>query len=132
MRALSIRQPYAELILRGIKTVELRSINTTILGERFYIYACKAKASPPGIWSADLQAATPPGCSGGLLAWHVDSQQIALHGFESGNALNAGPIHGLELLQADARGNLDANPNIPCTPPAAGCADRGDVEGDRQ
>jgi predicted transcriptional regulator len=25
MRALSIRQPYAELILRGIKTVELRS-----------------------------------------------------------------------------------------------------------
>ena len=74
-----------------------------------------------------FQAATPPGCSGGLLAWHVDSQQIALHGFESGNALNAGPIHGLELLQADARGNLDANPNIPCTPPTAGCADRGDV-----
>jgi predicted transcriptional regulator len=25
MRALSIRQPYAELILRGIKTVEYRS-----------------------------------------------------------------------------------------------------------
>ena len=45
MRALSIRQPYAELILRGIKTAELRS--TTIVGERFYIYACKAKATPP-------------------------------------------------------------------------------------
>src|SRR2546421_204029 len=73
------------------------------------------------------QAATPPGCSGGLLAWHVDSQQIAQHGFESGNALNAGPIHGLELLQADARGNLDANPNPPCTSRAAGCADAGDV-----
>ena len=73
------------------------------------------------------QAATPPECSGGLLAWHVDSQQVAQHGFESGNAVNAGPIHGLELLQADARGNLDANPNIPCTPPAAGCGDRGDV-----
>jgi predicted transcriptional regulator len=28
MRALSIRQPYAELILRGIKTVELRSRST--------------------------------------------------------------------------------------------------------
>src|SRR5207253_4829275 len=28
----------------------------------------------------------------------------------------------------DARGNLDANPNVTtCTPPAAGCADRGDV-----
>src|SRR5947207_13116733 len=70
----------------------------------------------------------PPGCSGGLLAWHVDSQQIADHGFASGNALNAGPIHGLELLQADASGNLDANPNIPCTPPAAGCGDRGEVD----
>jgi hypothetical protein len=34
LRALSIRQPYAELILRGIKTVELRSVSTNILGER--------------------------------------------------------------------------------------------------
>jgi hypothetical protein len=73
------------------------------------------------------QAPAPQGCSGGLLAWHVDSQQIAQHGFNFGNAVNVGPIHGLELLQADARGNLDANPNIVCTPPAAGCADRGDV-----
>jgi len=47
MRALSIRQPYAELILRGIKTVELRSRSTTIIGERFYLYAAKAKATPP-------------------------------------------------------------------------------------
>jgi predicted transcriptional regulator len=45
MRALSIRQPYAELILRGIKTAELRSMSTTIVGERFYIYACKKKLS---------------------------------------------------------------------------------------
>jgi predicted transcriptional regulator len=37
MRALSIRQPYAELILRGIKTVELRSRSTRIVGERFYM-----------------------------------------------------------------------------------------------
>ena len=41
MRALSIRQPYAELILRGIKTVEYRSRRTRIIGERFYIYASK-------------------------------------------------------------------------------------------
>jgi predicted transcriptional regulator len=33
MRALSIRQPYAEMILRGIKTIEYRS--TRIIGERF-------------------------------------------------------------------------------------------------
>jgi predicted transcriptional regulator len=51
MRALSIRQPYAELILRGIKTAELRSMSTMIVGERFFIYACKAKAK---IACADL------------------------------------------------------------------------------
>ncbi|CAN5488460.1 hypothetical protein BH09PLA1_BH09PLA1_02240 [soil metagenome] len=44
MRALSIRQPFAELILRGIKTVEYRSRATSIVGERFYIYASKAKS----------------------------------------------------------------------------------------
>ena len=41
MRALSIRQPYAELILQGIKTIEYRSRRTRIIGERFYIYASK-------------------------------------------------------------------------------------------
>ena len=60
MRALSIRQPYAELIpstysgqaLRGIKTVEYRTRPKRIIGERFYIYASKAKAKPPvAIWS---------------------------------------------------------------------------------
>jgi hypothetical protein len=54
MRALSIRQPYAELILRGtcgeqtcgqqtcgqqIKPIEFRSRQALIIGERFYIYA---------------------------------------------------------------------------------------------
>jgi predicted transcriptional regulator len=41
MLALSIRQPFAELILRGIKTVEYRTRPTRIIGERFYIYASK-------------------------------------------------------------------------------------------
>src|SRR5438093_13638011 len=51
----------ARQILRGIKTVELRSRSTTIVGQRFYIYACKAKAtSPVPIWSEDLRVATPP------------------------------------------------------------------------
>ena len=36
MRALSIRQPYAELILQGIKTIEYRSQRTRIIGEKFY------------------------------------------------------------------------------------------------
>ena len=43
MRALSIRQPYAELILRGIKKIEYRSRRTRIIGERFYIYAARPK-----------------------------------------------------------------------------------------
>ena len=59
MLALSIRQPYAELILREIKTVEYRTRPTRIIGERFYIYASKAKAARP-IWSDDLRVATPP------------------------------------------------------------------------
>jgi hypothetical protein len=49
MRALSIRQPFAELIpsiysgqaLRGIKTVEYRSRSTRIIGQRFFICAAK-------------------------------------------------------------------------------------------
>jgi len=39
MRALSIRQPYAELILRGSKPIEFRSRPTRIMRERFHIYA---------------------------------------------------------------------------------------------
>jgi hypothetical protein len=38
MRALSIRQPWAELILLGHKTIEVRSGRTNIL-ERVHIYA---------------------------------------------------------------------------------------------
>ena len=38
MRALSIRQPHAEAIMRGIKKIEFRSIRTHIR-ERIYIYA---------------------------------------------------------------------------------------------
>jgi hypothetical protein len=39
-RALSVRQPYAEMILRGTKKVEYRTIPTNIR-ERVYIYASK-------------------------------------------------------------------------------------------
>lgn len=38
--ALGIRQPWAELILRGIKTLEIRSQNTRLRGT-IYIYASK-------------------------------------------------------------------------------------------
>jgi hypothetical protein len=48
MFALSIRQPYAELILRGEKTIEYRSRPTRRIGERFYIYASKQWAGVDG------------------------------------------------------------------------------------
>jgi len=34
-------------------------MSTKIIGQRFYIYAAKAKAKPP-IWSDDLQVGNPP------------------------------------------------------------------------
>jgi hypothetical protein len=36
MRALRIRQPYAEQILRGSKRIEYRSRRTNTIGERLY------------------------------------------------------------------------------------------------
>jgi len=63
MRALSIRQPFAELILRGIKTAELRSRATTIVGERFWIYASRQWAvggRQKKIWSRDLATGENP------------------------------------------------------------------------
>ena len=38
--ALGIRQPWAELILRGVKTIEVRSRDTDVRGP-IYIYATR-------------------------------------------------------------------------------------------
>lgn len=62
MRALSIRQPFAELILTGRKTVEYRSRPTRIVGERFYLYASRTWAADGAgarAWSTDLAMASP-------------------------------------------------------------------------
>jgi len=48
---------------------------------------------------------------GGLLLYHVDSAQIAQHGFDADNAVNSGPIHGVEVEQADGRRDLDFGTN---------------------
>jgi len=48
VRALSIRQPFAELILRGTKTIEYRTRATRIIGERFWIYAAKGSGAKVG------------------------------------------------------------------------------------
>ena len=105
MRALSIRQPYAELILRGIKTAELRSISTTIVGERFFIYACKAKAKQP-IWSDDLRIGTPP-------AWMIElAEQVKL--IEAGAILPTGVIVGSAVIDyvTEIRGQKSDGENL--------------------
>lgn len=55
MWALSIRQPYAELILRGINTIEYRTRPTRIIGQEFYIYVPKTLTLP----TAGARGATP-------------------------------------------------------------------------
>ena len=75
---------------------------------------------------------SPPPCGGGLLIWHVDSAQLVAGVTTPGpnndfNHVNVGPIHGLEVMQADTRGNLDADPNTACSGAAPGCSDRGDA-----
>jgi hypothetical protein len=44
--ALGIRQPWAELILRGIKTIEIRAVGTTKRGT-ILLYAAKKPADSP-------------------------------------------------------------------------------------
>jgi hypothetical protein len=55
------------------------------------------------------RSGSPAGCAGGLLVWHVDSQQVANGNLS--NTVNVNPIHGLELVQADARNDLDVGAN---------------------
>jgi hypothetical protein len=83
MRALSIRQPYAEQILRGTKTIEYRSRPTKVR-ERVYIYAAM-KPAPAREWAkVKLQPGDLPtgvlvgtveitGCTGvrGDYNWHL-------------------------------------------------------------
>ena len=101
MRALSIRQPFAELILRGIKTVELRSRSTNILAERFYIYAAKKKVSVAGgrlpVWSKELTGERPP-------AWMIElAEQVGMLGPEKLERLPRGVIVGSAVIEKVTR-----------------------------
>ena len=49
--ALGVKQPWAELIMRGIKTVEIRSVSTNLRGT-IYIYATKKLAGTPSAQAA--------------------------------------------------------------------------------
>jgi len=48
---------------------------------------------------------------GGLLIWHVDSQQVTNAGFSASNTVNYGAIHGLRLEEADGLGQLMSGAN---------------------
>ena len=90
MRAISIRQPWAERILRGEKTIEYRSTNCRKLNERVYIYAApkvEAKESRAflemGLEPGDLRTRVLVGtieftnCTGhpGKYEWHIKNPQ---------------------------------------------------------
>ena len=81
--ALSIRQPYCEQILRGIKKAEYRSLPTNIRGQ-VYVYAALRPGHPDGFRKLKVQPGDLPtgvvvgvveivGCSGkpGDYAWHL-------------------------------------------------------------
>ena len=105
MRALSIRQPFAELILRGIKTVELRSISTKIIGERFYIYASKRRGQISEVSSfssgtgADLRHLTSDNLAKGMPpAWMIElAEQIKM--IEPDALLPTGVIVGSAVIE---------------------------------
>jgi hypothetical protein len=98
MRALSIRQPYAELILRGIKTVEYRSRPTRIIGERFFIYASKRKLRVvSGQWSVKTadNIAVP---REELPEWMIElAEQVGM--IEPGALLPTGVIVGSGVIE---------------------------------
>ena len=53
IKALSLRQPYAELIVTGKKTIELRSWKTKFRG-KFLIHASKFKPNDVLVWGLGL------------------------------------------------------------------------------
>lgn len=63
MLALSIRQPFAELILRGIKRIESRNWPTKLIDQRFHIYAARK-------WAGVLGHYTRFGLSSGPSSGH--------------------------------------------------------------
>jgi ASCH domain len=76
MLALSIRQPFAELILRGIKTVEYRSRPTRVIARRFFIYASKGAATAKAVWSRDLAVPAP---GEALPSWMIElAEQVGM------------------------------------------------------
>ena len=70
--ALGVRQPWAELILRGIKTIEVRTVPTSIRGP-IYLYTSKVIASTPAArLAADLHELDVDALPRGVLVGTVE------------------------------------------------------------
>jgi hypothetical protein len=87
--ALSVRQPFAELILRGVKTIEFRGQPTNVRG-KIYIYASlgrgsksdeKSLAAATGISIADLDE-LPRGVVVGTVELHDCTPMPWQRGYE--------------------------------------------------
>ena len=108
MRALSIRQPFAELILRGTKTIEYRTRATRIIGERFWIYAAKGSGAKvgdsatkrPPIIGENIEVPTAP-----LPPWMIELAE-GLRLWKPGD-LPTGVIVGSAVIEKCTRGAHD-------------------------
>lgn len=70
--ALGIQQPWAELILRGVKTLEIRSLNTQVRG-RIYLYTSKRLSKlPAAVRAAQLHQISLDSLPRGLLVGSVE------------------------------------------------------------
>jgi ASCH domain len=108
MLALSIRQPYAELILQGRKRIEYRTSNVrTMLGKPFYIYAARnpmpvasereARKAAAIIWSDDLAVTKP------RRGEHPPQWMMELAGELIGGKLQTGVIVGSATIEKVTR-----------------------------
>src|SRR6266849_684565 len=81
----------------------LRPPNPNPRGEYFLLENRQASLADTALIRIHCaRSGNPPACGGGLMIWHVDSTQIANHGFRNGsNTVNYGGIHGLTLQEAD-------------------------------
>jgi len=70
--ALGVRQPWVELILRGIKTIEVRSLDTRVRGT-IYLYAAKKFSElPAALDAAHEHGLDCPSLPCGLLVGSVE------------------------------------------------------------
>jgi len=107
----------------------VRVQGTNTRGEYYLLENRQRQQSDTALIRVHCQRAGSPGCPGGLLVWHIDSAKIVQGRFS--NSVNAGPIHGVAVVQADSFRNLDAAavPGNLC-PSASiffGCSNRGDA-----